>query len=194
MVRRSPKKASKKKKSHLTRDFWLLGLSVLAAFIMVRVGVVDRLLNASQELYLVGAFISGIFFTSVITISPASVALGEISQHLPVLLVASAAALGAVVGDLFLFLLIKDTLVQDVSTLLSSSQRQKLKHIFSKGMFKSLTPFVGALIIASPLPDELGLAMLGLSKMRYAIFIPISFCMNFVGVLLVAGIAQLIGG
>ena len=50
-------------------------------------------------------------------------------------------------------------------------------------------PLTGAIIIASPLPDELGLAMMGLSRVPIAAFIPISYTMNFLGILLIEFIA-----
>jgi hypothetical protein len=49
---------------------------------------------------------------------------------------------------------------------------------------KWISPILGALIIASPLPDEFGLALLGLSRTRISILIPVSFIMNFLGVYL----------
>ncbi|OGG78335.1 hypothetical protein A3A36_01445 [Candidatus Kaiserbacteria bacterium RIFCSPLOWO2_01_FULL_52_12b] len=62
--------------------------------------------------------------------------------------------------------------------------------IFRPRLFKWLIPFVGALIIASPLPDEAGLAMMGLSKMKTSVFIPISFALNFLGILAIGIFAK----
>ena len=56
--------------------------------------------------------------------------------------------------------------------------------------FKWLIPFMGALVVASPLPDEIGLAMMGFSKIRTSLFIPISFLLNFLGILVIGFIAK----
>ena len=46
-------------------------------------------------------------------------------------------------------------------------------------------PFLGAIIIASPLPDELGLVMLGDSKLKYREIAIISYVLNTAGILLI---------
>jgi len=45
-------------------------------------------------------------------------------------------------------------------------------------------------VVASPIPDELGLAMMGLSKMRTSLFVPVSLVMNSAGILLVGLVAR----
>jgi hypothetical protein len=45
-----------------------------------------------------------------------------------------------------------------------------------------LLPLVGAIIIASPLPDEPGVAMLGISKIRRWVFTVVVFFLNTIGV------------
>ncbi|KKR47070.1 MAG: hypothetical protein UT80_C0011G0001, partial [Parcubacteria group bacterium GW2011_GWC1_40_13] len=68
--------------------------------------------------------------------------------------------------------------------------QKRLFSIFRPKLFKWLIPFIGALIIASPLPDEAGLAMMGLSKMKTSVFIPISFALNFLGILAIGLFAK----
>jgi len=46
--------------------------------------------------------------------------------------------------------------------------------------------------VISPLPDELGLAMMGLSKMKTSLFIPISFILNSLGILAIGLITKLL--
>ena len=57
-------------------------------------------------------------------------------------------------------------------------------------IFRWLIAFLGALIIASPLPDELGLTMMGFSKIKTSLFIPISFLLNSLGILIIGLIAK----
>lgn len=49
-----------------------------------------------------------------------------------------------------------------------------------------LGPLCGFVIIASPLPDELGLLMMGLSGIRLLWFIPLAFSANAAGIFLIA--------
>ena len=51
---------------------------------------------------------------------------------------------------------------------------------------------LGAAIIASPLPDEIGLSLMGMSKTRVAVLIPVSFAMNALGICLLAQFASLL--
>ena len=128
------------------------------------------------------------FFVSVFTIAPASVALVEIAQANSLLLVAFFGGLGALVGDLIIFRFIKDRLSEDFVFLIKKARQERFLHIFRLRFFKFFTPFVGALIVASPLPDEVGLAMMGFSKIHLSFFIPVSFILNFLGILFLSSI------
>ena len=58
------------------------------------------------------------------------------------------------------------------------------------GLFRFMTPLLGVLIIASPLPDEIGLALLGFSRAKTFQILPIAFIMNFIGIYAIAVIAH----
>ena len=49
---------------------------------------------------------------------------------------------------------------------------------------------MGGLIIASPFPDELGIGLLGFSKMRTRWFVLLSFTFNFIGIFLIGLVAK----
>ncbi len=131
------------------------------------------------------SFVSGIFFTSLFTTPISIIAFVQIAHTANILSMAFYGALGAVVGDLVLFIFIKDKLAEDVSYLLQARKYKKFLTIFKHRIFRWLTPLVGAIVIASPLPDEVGIAIMGLSKMKVGVLIPISFVMNFIGILLI---------
>jgi hypothetical protein len=131
------------------------------------------------------AFFAGIFFTSLFTLAPAGVALGEMAQVAPLFEVALWGAAGAVVGDLILFFFVRDFISADLMALMRGSWVKKVKGIFRSPFLSWAVPVAGALVIASPLPDEIGIALLGLSKKHLRFLIPISYIMNFLGILLV---------
>ncbi len=130
------------------------------------------------------------FFVSVFTVAPATVVLAEIAQSNSIFLVAFFGGIGALVGDLVIFRFIKDRLADDFLYLIKKSKFGRWVSIFHLRLFRWLVPLVGALIVASPLPDELGLTMMGLSKMRTSLFIPLSFLLNSLGILVIGLIAQ----
>ena len=174
----------------LIRDLGIIVLSVLIAIIFAKTGVLKDLITSTQEMRFLGSFIAGILFVSVFTAAPATVALGEIAQSNSIITVAIIGGLGALVGDLIIFRFVKDGIARDFSYLVKISKQERLVSIFKLKLFKWLTPFIGALIIASPLPDEIGVAMLGLSKMKNLLFIPLSFLLNSIGILIIGLIAK----
>lgn len=180
-----------KVRERLARDFWLLVLSIMFAVYVAHENVVPSLLAMAHSGEYLASFIAGMFFTSLFTIAPAAVALGTLSLQADPFLVALFGAAGAVAGDLILFLFVEGTLADDFNALFAKRKwAHRLGHAVRSPLMRWVMPIIGALVIASPLPDELGVALLGLSHLRLTIFIPISFAMNFLGILAVAGIVS----
>ena len=177
-------------KNNLMRDLAIIIFSIVIAVILVRTGVINNLLTSTRELKFIGSFIAGIFFVSVFTAVPATVVLAEIAQSGSVFWRAFFGGIGALVGDLIIFRFIKDNLSDDFLYLIKKSKSERLISIFQLRLFGWLIHFVGALIVASPLPDELGLTMMGLSKMKTWMFIPICFMLNFVGIFVIGTFAK----
>lgn len=176
--------------NNLMRDLAIIAFSVAIAISAVKMGTLKALLAYTEEGELIGSFVAGIFFTSVFTTALATVTLAEIAQSHSVIWVAFFGGMGALVGDLVIFHFIKTRLSEDISFLVKATRSERLVSIFRLRLFKWLIPFIGALIVASPLPDELGLAMLGFSKMKTLVFVPISFTLNFLGILVIGLIAK----
>lgn len=173
-----------KSRHELVKDFLFIFLGAILALALSYSGIIDSIIELFGNT-VVASFVAGVFFTSVFTIAPASVALAHIAFMGVPLSVALWGAFGAMCGDLVLFFFIRDRFTSD---LLDSVRPSVTKHILSSfhlGFMKWLSPLLGALIIASPLPDELGLTLMGLSKMRVIVLIPISFVMNILGIYLI---------
>ncbi len=178
------------KHSHvkLLRDIILIVGSITATVLIVRLGIFDRFVSVSEEMKYIGSFVSGMFFTSLFTIAPAAVALSKISETAAPLTVALWGGLGAMVGDLIIFLFIRDSLSNDVVELIKKPQYKKLISLFKLRIFRWLIPLFGALVIISPLPDELGLAMMGFSKVPTIVMVPLTFILNVIGILLITSL------
>jgi len=176
--------------NNLLRDLGAVVLSVIVAVILAQTGVLSSILTSTQAWRFLGVFLAGMFFVSIFTTAPAGVVLFEIAQVNSIWEVALFGGLGALVGDLLIFRFIKDSLARDISSLLKKTNQKRLISIFRLKLFRWLLPFLGALVVASPLPDEIGLTMMGLSKMKMLVFIPISFTLNFLGILIIGLFAQ----
>ncbi len=186
-------KQKKKKNGYaLLYDVIIIALGITVAILLSKFGVIDSVVYGLRNYSIFACFFAGIFFTSTFTIAPASVAIVHLAEHFPLPSVALWGALGAMLGDLILFFFIRDRFSSDLMSIFSPSTRKHFLHSFHFGFLKWLSPLLGALIIASPLPDELGISLLGMSKVRTSVLMPISFVMNFIGIYAIVGFANLI--
>jgi len=179
-------------RENIKQDVVAVGASVALAWFLISSGALAGLLAATDAGKIFESFVIGVFFTSAFTIAPAAIFLGELSQTISPWTVATFGALGAMCGDLILFLFIRDRLADDIKGLFPKKAVRHFLNSFHLGFWKWLSPVLGALIIASPLPDEFGVSLLGLSRVKVSTLLPVAFVMNFLGILLVAGVASLL--
>jgi len=177
-------------KKKLLQDLVIIILSICFAVLLVKTEIIHQLLFSSYTNGFFESLIAGLFFTSIFTTAPAMVALGEISQVVPILHVAFFGALGALMGDLILFKFIRDRFSDDIAEFLRKKKEKKVKVSEHFDLIKWFSFFIGCLIIASPLPDELGIGLLGFTKVKMKLFIPISYIFNFAGIVLIGLIAN----
>ena len=175
----------------LAWDGVLIVVSIVVAIVLAQTEALYTFLASAREWELLGSFVAGIFFTSIFTTAPAIVALGELARAHSVLPVALAGAAGAVLGDLLIFRFIRDRLSGRLTELLAHPTRKgKLRMFLTGRYFRWLTFFIGGLVIASPLPDEMGISLLGFSTLGTSAFLCLSFVFNFVGIVLIGLAAQ----
>ncbi len=179
-------------KKNLKADFIAVGVSVLVSWFLISSGILTHLLADTELGMIIESFVAGLFFTSAFTLAPSALFLGELSRHISPFTIAFFGALGAMCGDLILFLFIRDRLTDDIKAMFPKRAVRHFLNSFHLGFWKWLSPVLGALIIASPLPDEFGLSLLGLSRTRIAVLLPVAFVMNFLGILLVASVASVL--
>lgn len=175
----------------IAQDVGIVVSSIFIAVLLVKTGVLTSILASTENLKLLGAFIAGMFFTSIFTTAPAIATLGIITRLDGVAPVAFFGALGAVIGDLVIFRFIRDRLSEHLMELVKhEGAGKRVRMLLKLKFFRWITFLVGGLIIASPLPDEMGIALLGFSKMKAMWFIPLSFTFNFIGILIIGFVAR----
>ncbi len=184
---------NKSEKEFLAQDIAIIFLSILVAVVLVKTEILTRILTSTKELELFGSFVAGMFFTSVFTTAPAIATLGEIAHANSIFLTALFGGIGAVVGDLIIFRFVRDKLSEHLMELIKhEGAGKRVRALFRLRSFRWLTALVGGLIIASPLPDELGISLLGCEKMKTSRFIPLSFAFNTLGIFLIGLVAKAI--
>ena len=176
-------------KSHLLKNLAALVFSIVLAWLLVKSGTVDAFLFKIGD-GVAGSLISGFLFTSVFTVGPAAVALATLAQNESIFIIALIGALGSVAGDFLIFKFVRDRITDDFLALVERPKIIRLAHLFHLEIFRYFLPLIGALVIASPLPDEIGLAMMGVSKISGKKFFLISYLANFFGILMVGFAAR----
>ncbi|MDP3733140.1 MAG: hypothetical protein Q8Q91_01230 [Candidatus Daviesbacteria bacterium] len=159
--------------------------SLSIAWYLIKSGLLHNLVITVLPLKFIAEFLAGMFYTSFLT-SPISMAMIVVlaENNNPIIL-ALLAGMGAVVGDLVIIKFFKEKLSKDVSLITRELQLKKINNFLIKWKLEFITPLVGAIIIASPLPDELGLMMLGASNLRYYQIVILTYLLNTAGILLI---------
>lgn len=168
----------------------LLVMSLIAFVFLVQTPLVESIIQEVGQLGYLGAFITGIFFVSTFTVAPAIAVLFHIAEVLNPWEVALLAGLGAMLGDYILFRFMKDKVFEELRPVFMKLPKSKLNILFRSPYFAWMLPLFGAFIIASPLPDEVGVSVMGLSKIKRWQFFVLAFVLNSVGILLTILAAQ----
>lgn len=179
-----------KQKKQLFQDAVFLIIGISFALIVLKFGLAERLVFFLNDFQWLGIIFAGMLFTSVFTTATSIVLLATFAQTTSPLILAVFGGFGAMIGDYIIFRFVKDRISEDFKYLFSFSKRQRILAIFKTHLFKFFVPFIGALIIASPLPDEIGIVMLGMSKVNNRLFLSISYVMNGTGILIISLIAR----
>src|SRR3989344_6767804 len=178
----------------ITLEAWVLIVSFLLSIWLAKADVIGAFIERAAEFEEISSFISGIFFTSILTTAPAIVALGELGQHIAPWKVALFGGAGAVCGDLLIFRFLHSPLANYIIRAAVNSRLRRLGAALAKSALWWIGPLLGAAVIASPLPDEIGLLMMGLSSMRLWSFIVLAYVMNAAGIYAIAVAAQKLAG
>ena len=170
--------------THHYKNILLMCAGILAAILLSRSSAFHAALLNLGTLGYVGAFITGMLFVSTFTAPTGMLMLLILAQRYTPIEIGVIAGAGAVVSDAFMFRFVRDDLSDELKYLYTHYAGSHLKHIVHSKYFHWTLPVIGALIIASPLPDELGVSLLGISKMKPLQFILTSFGMNSLGIFL----------
>ncbi|MBI1935945.1 hypothetical protein HYS31_05880 [Candidatus Woesearchaeota archaeon] len=133
-----------------------------------------------------GTFLAGILFTYGFTAAPATAIFLIIAKEQNILLAGLIGGLGALLGDLFIFNFIRSSFRNEVKKLHREKLVMYISHKTPSLIKRYLLPAVAGFIIASPLPDEIGVTMLAASKSISAkVFSVISYVLNTMGIFIV---------
>lgn len=195
-INKTVKKVRKFEWKH--RNLIIFFVSIVIAYMIVKSPVTDRLIENLKNFGYAGAFAAGSMFTYAFTTVPASAVIYKMGSYLHPLPVALIGAFGSVLSDYVIFHFVRTKLLDEIKLLTSEIQNLARpisslpltkeiiyliwKRIFRMKHLRILIPVVAGFIIASPLPDEIGVAIFGAAKFEPKKFVVIAYFLNFAGI------------
>ena len=169
----------------------LLALSIILVYFLLETEVAQNFILSIEHIGYLGVFLAGVFFVSVFTVTPASIILFRFSEIYPAGELALIAGFGGVVGDLVIFSFLKENIFKEFEPYINRFLNKPFK-LFKTPFFFWLPAVLGALIVASPLPDEVGIGLMGISRLKTWQFVILSFTLNVFGIYLIIKLASII--
>jgi hypothetical protein len=171
--------------------FLLLILTYILAYLILQLGDFLAISNFLTGLGHVGSLIAGFFYSYGFTSGPAAAVLILISESNSLILAAITAGVGALLGDLFIFRFIRSSFADEVEMLAQEKFFRLLVKKIPTRIRNSLAVILGAIIIGSPLPDEIGVFIISAgSKIKGRYFMPLSYVLNTTGIYIILLLAK----
>lgn len=171
----------------------LLLLTFVAAYFLFRGREFPAFYNALLSLGYLGTFLSGVLFAYGFTAAPATAVLLVLAKGQNIVISGIVGGIGAMLGDLVIFNFIRASFSDELKRMSKERVVRYINGSVSGLLKKYLTPVVAGFIIASPLPDEIGVSLLAASaNVSIRVFSALSFLLNTVGIFVVLGFGKLL--
>lgn len=171
----------------------LLFVGLAFAFVLSRLPFFELIVKEVEKLGYFGAIFSGFLFTSTFTVATGALLLSNFAKVLDPSYLVLCSVFGALLGDMIIFLFVKNKVSDDITPVyehfLTKNHLHKIVHT---KYFSWTLPVVGALIIASPFPDELGISLMGLSSITFQKFLLMAFLSHSLGMFLLVSAVTII--
>jgi len=170
----------------------LIVISILLTIFLSKYNFLNEALFNLRHIPFFGSFIAGILYVSASTTALGILILLDLSKTLSPIEIAIIAGLGGAIADFVLFRFFKDNLLSEITPIYNKLGGRHLTRLIQHRYFKWSLPIIGAIIIASPFPDELGISLMGLSKIKNYQFVILSLILDITGVFLLVSTFSLI--
>lgn len=131
----------------------------------------------------IGIFILGILFAFGFTAGPATAMFLILAKEHNILFSGIIAGFGALLGDMLIFKFVRVEFAGEIKNLAKEKLFVYMRKHTPKFLKKSLAPFIGAIFIASPLPNEIGITLMaGSTKISLKFFSVICYLLNTAGI------------
>jgi len=178
--------------------FLLLILSFVYAYLIFSNRDINALNSFLISYNYLGSFAAGILFVYGFTAPIATAVLLIFAKTQNIWITGLIAGLGALLGDFIIFKFIKYSFADEIETL----KREKVvtninnlipESIRNHNIKKYLLMVFAGIIIASPLPDEIGISLLAIyGEISDIVFAVLSYLLNTIGIFIILVIGSLL--
>jgi hypothetical protein len=162
----------------------LATLALVLFVVGLDTALVQQGLASVEELGVVGILIAGALFTSFFTTAPALVMIVRFAEIYDPLTITLYAGMGSVVGDLIILKVFEEKVGYELLPLAKKFRLMSWLRKLRRKKNREKATLLGMLAIASPLPDEIGIGLLGIAHLPVISLLIITFLLNSAGILL----------
>lgn len=179
-------------KNYKYKGLTLIFITILLTIFLSKYNFLNDGLLSLKNIPFLGSIIAGILYVSASTAILGIFMLSDLSKTLSPTEIAIFAGLGAVTANFVLFRFFKGYLNSELTPIYNKLGGKHLTRLMYRKNFRWSLPIVGAIIIASPFPDELGISLMGLTKITNLQFVLLSLVLNIIGIFLLVFVFSLL--
>jgi len=171
--------------------FIILILTYIIAFLLLSLGKSFSAGDFLSSWGYGGTLLGGLFYAYGFTSGPAMALLIFMSKTQNIFWAAIVAGTGSLIADLLIFRFFRRSLKDEIERLSHERFFRWLDRIIPKKIKKTLSVILAAIIISSPLPDEIGVFVLSVNaKISNRYFMVFSYTLNTIGILIILFLAN----
>lgn len=166
------------------KNLTFLLLSILLTVFLSRFDFLSQTLFNLAHIPIIGSLIAGILYVSTSTVVLAILIILDLTKTISPIEISIVGGVGAVVGDIVFFRFFRKNLLREVTPIYDRFGGQHITKLLNHKFIRWSLPIIGIIIIASPLPDEVGASLIGLTKINTYQFAILSLILNMLGIFL----------
>lgn len=171
----------------------LLGATFIFAYLLYAAQAFLLLRRSISDWGYAGAFVAGLLYVFGLTAAPATAIFLLLADHHNIVVLGLLGGLGSLLGDFMIFKLIRYSFADEIQALFQERIVRYFTGRVPHALRKMFIPLVAGFIIASPLPDEIGVFLLAASpQISPRGFALLSFVLNTAGIFVILGIGRLV--
>lgn len=173
-------------------NYFMLALGIGLAIFLSKSQAFDHFLLTLGQFSYLSAIVAGAMFVCTFTVATGALIIFTLAKTSSPIELVLFGMLGAVIFDMFVFKTIKGSIDNEIVEVLNNPHFSRFKKLTHTKYFAWMMPLVGLLVFISPLPDEMGISLLGLTKLKTYQFLLISILNHALGMFLVVSAVNLL--